>query len=111
MQTIGSHAVVLGGSMAGLMTARVLLNRFEQVTLVERDSFPAMGDHRKGVPQARHSHGLLASGSAAIERMFPGARDELVALGAMAGDLQRDGRFIVGGVRILEGEMGEPSIS
>jgi 2-polyprenyl-6-methoxyphenol hydroxylase-like FAD-dependent oxidoreductase len=111
METIGRHAVVLGGSMAGLLAARSLLGRFDRVTLVERDRFPAVGEHRKGVPQARHSHGLLASGSAAIERMFPGARDELVALGAMSGDLGRDGRFVVGGVRILDGETGEVSIS
>ena len=34
--TNGSHAVVLGGSMAGLLAARVLTDHFEQVTIVER---------------------------------------------------------------------------
>ena len=29
------HAVVLGGSMAGLLAARVLCDRFETVTVVE----------------------------------------------------------------------------
>lgn len=111
MESIGRHAVVLGGSMAGLLTARVLLDHYERVTLVERDRFPAVGDHRKGVPQGRHSHGLLASGAATIEKLFPGARDGLVALGAMSGDLGRDGRFIVGGMRLCGVEMGEVSLS
>jgi 2-polyprenyl-6-methoxyphenol hydroxylase-like FAD-dependent oxidoreductase len=43
--------------------------------------------------------------------MFPGARDDLVALGAMSGDMGRDGRFIVGGFRLPDVEMGEVSIS
>jgi len=31
------HAIVMGGSMAGLLAARVLSEYFEQVTLLERD--------------------------------------------------------------------------
>lgn len=111
MESIGRHAVVLGGSMAGLLAARVLLDRYERVTLVERDRFPEVGENRKGVPQGRHSHGLLAAGSAIIEKLFPGAREGLVALGATSGDLGRDGRFVVGGMRLCGVEMGEVSIS
>ncbi|WP_211175858.1 hypothetical protein [Brasilonema sp. UFV-L1] len=33
----GSHAVVIGGSMAGLLAARILVEHFEHVTVVERD--------------------------------------------------------------------------
>ena len=32
------HAIVIGGSMAGLLAARVLTDHFEQITLVERDT-------------------------------------------------------------------------
>ena len=31
------HAVVIGGSMGGLLAARVLSDHFEQVTIIERD--------------------------------------------------------------------------
>src|SRR6516162_1459312 len=55
----GDHALVIGGSMAGLATARVLADHFERVTLVERDELPDSVEHRKGVPQGRHLHGLL----------------------------------------------------
>jgi len=33
------HAVVLGGSLAGLLAARVLADHFEEVTLIERDVY------------------------------------------------------------------------
>jgi 2-polyprenyl-6-methoxyphenol hydroxylase-like FAD-dependent oxidoreductase len=56
------HAIVVGGSMTGLLAARVFADYFEQVTIVERDRFPAIGEPRRGVPQGRHTHGLLASG-------------------------------------------------
>ena len=34
------HAVVVGGSMAGMLAARVLSDHFDKVTLLERDCFP-----------------------------------------------------------------------
>lgn len=35
--TKGNHAIVIGGSTAGLLAGRVLTNHFERVTIVERD--------------------------------------------------------------------------
>ena len=37
---------------------------------------------RKGAPQSRHAHLLLARGAAAVDEILPGAIDELVAAGA-----------------------------
>src|SRR5205823_3501088 len=37
---VGGHSVVIGGSMAGLLAARVLADHFERVTIIERDRFP-----------------------------------------------------------------------
>jgi 2-polyprenyl-6-methoxyphenol hydroxylase-like FAD-dependent oxidoreductase len=81
----GRHAVVVGGSMAGLLAARVLADRFERVTVVDRDRFPEAPNHRKGVPQSRHAHGILERGQRIIGRLFPGIADELFAAGALAG--------------------------
>ena len=36
----GNHALVVGGSMAGMLAARVLAYHFERVTILERDRFP-----------------------------------------------------------------------
>jgi flavin-dependent dehydrogenase len=50
------QAVVLGASMAGLLAARVLSERFKRVVVIERDALPPVGDHRRGVPHGRHLH-------------------------------------------------------
>lgn len=84
---LGTHAIVIGASMGGLMAARALSDYFEQVTLLERDHFPKMGENRKGVPQGRHAHGLLAQGRMGLEEFFPGLTRELVQHGAKEGDI------------------------
>jgi 2-polyprenyl-6-methoxyphenol hydroxylase-like FAD-dependent oxidoreductase len=85
MQPIGKHAIVLGASMAGLTAARVLADAYDQVTVLERDALPAVAVHRKGVPQSHHAHALLAGGRVALEELFCGLTDELVANGALSG--------------------------
>jgi 2-polyprenyl-6-methoxyphenol hydroxylase-like FAD-dependent oxidoreductase len=79
---IGEHAVVLGGSLAGLAGAAVLAQRFERVTIVERDGLPQSGQHRKGVPQGRHVHVLLPAGLRGLAELFPGVLDDLREQGA-----------------------------
>lgn len=78
----GKKVVVIGASMAGLLAARALADHFEQVILLERDTFPAPGLNRKGVPQGKHTHILLELGRQIMERYFPGLTDELTRLGA-----------------------------
>ncbi|OBI53963.1 NAD(P)/FAD-dependent oxidoreductase [Mycobacterium sp. E796] len=82
MIKIGSNAVVLGASMAGLLTARSLADFFDTVTVVERDPLPDDDAGRRGVPQGRHLHALLPRGAQVIEEFFPGVLDELVLDGA-----------------------------
>src|SRR4051794_40416588 len=77
------HAVVVGGSMAGLLAARVLSAHFDRVTLIERDRFPAEPVSRAGVPQARHAHVLWTRGREIVEALFPGLEDTLRAAGAV----------------------------
>jgi 2-polyprenyl-6-methoxyphenol hydroxylase-like FAD-dependent oxidoreductase len=79
---IGKNALVIGASMAGLLTARVLADHFEQVTLLERDTFPEPGENRKGAPQGKHTHVLLERGRQIMESYLPGLTDELTHLGA-----------------------------
>jgi 2-polyprenyl-6-methoxyphenol hydroxylase-like FAD-dependent oxidoreductase len=78
----GERAVVLGGSMAGLLAARVLSDFYRTVTIVERDMLPHTSAQRPGVPQGRHVHGLLSSGSQVLDELFPGLLADLVAGGA-----------------------------
>jgi 2-polyprenyl-6-methoxyphenol hydroxylase-like FAD-dependent oxidoreductase len=77
------HAVVIGGSMAGLLAARVLSDHFAQVTIVERDRLTGDAEPRKGVPQGRHVHALLARGAVIMGEYFPDLFLTLVQDGAI----------------------------
>lgn len=66
------HAVVIGGSLAGLCAARVLAEHVESVTVIDRDDFPAEPAVRKGLPQAHHLHVLIPAGQNALDQLFPG---------------------------------------
>ncbi|HEY1337262.1 MAG TPA: hypothetical protein VGF59_07115, partial [Bryobacteraceae bacterium] len=94
------RAIVVGGSMAGLLAARVLSNHFEEVKIIERDILPAGVGQRRGVPQGRHTHGLLAGGREALEKLFPGFSEALVEAGCVTGDVVRDLRWFVEGGRL-----------
>ena len=76
------HAVVIGGSVAGLMAAQVLSRHFAAVTVLDRDELadehPPNGTlPRKGVPQGQHVHVLLSSGLQALAQCFPGFLAEM----------------------------------
>src|SRR5262245_9887459 len=83
----GKHAVVIGGSMAGLVAARVLSEHFAQVTIIERDELVDSPESREGVPQGRHPHALLNRGANQIEAWFPGFFADLQAGGALYFDM------------------------
>ena len=93
MGRIGDHAVVLGASMAGLLTARVLSDAYERVTVLDRDALPAVGEHRKGVAQGRHVHLLLPRGEEILDELFPGLTRQLTGAGARISDLFGEARF------------------
>ncbi|MEV1072959.1 FAD-dependent oxidoreductase [Micromonospora parva] len=76
------RAVVLGGSIAGLLAARVLSDHAEEVLIVERDPSDVDAGPRPGVPQGSQVHALLPAGQVQLERWFPGIADEALALGA-----------------------------
>ncbi|GAA2541677.1 FAD-dependent oxidoreductase [Pseudonocardia hydrocarbonoxydans] len=93
----GGRAVVLGGSIAGLLVAHVLADAFDEVVVVDRDELPDAAVPRRGVPQDRHIHALLARGQQVLEELFPGFTAGLVAAGAPTGDLLADVRTCIGG--------------
>ena len=81
--TSGQRAVVLGGSVAGLCAAGALADHFDEVVILERDVLPADAQHRRGVPQSKHPHFVLNSGRQAMNTLFPGFEDDLMAAGGM----------------------------
>lgn len=79
------HAIVMGGGMAGLLSAAGLAGQFEQVTIIDRDELRTEGAEalapRRGVPHGGVVHRLLALGERRIEDLLPGLREELLAAG------------------------------
>ena len=85
-QTQKQHAIVLGGSLTGLLTAKVLSKYFTQVTIIEKDPIHRQPEARKGQPQTRHLHGLLPSGLKVMSKYFTGLADEITSYGAKVFD-------------------------
>ena len=80
--TKNNTAIIIGASMAGLVTARVLSDHFETVCIIERDKVIDQPEPRKGQPQAHHIHTLLAKGSLTLRKYFPDIFDSLKQGGA-----------------------------
>ncbi len=100
------RAAVIGASMAGLLAARILAERFDDVVLLERDDLPDGAAARKGTPQAVHPHGLLARGRQVLDDLFPGFSDALVAQGALAGDAGSEVALDANGRRLARVTLG-----
>jgi 2-polyprenyl-6-methoxyphenol hydroxylase-like FAD-dependent oxidoreductase len=84
------HVVVIGGSVAGLGAGLALTDRGYRVTILEGDASPMPESHveaferweRRGSPQTRHSHALLARLRNLIRDHAPELLDKLRACGA-----------------------------
>lgn len=100
------RALVLGGSMAGLLAARALSESYGEVIVIERDQLPSGASHRRGVPQDRHIHGLIGRGQQILDELFPGFTDDLRDLGAPLVDQLKDARLYMNGHRLQQGESG-----
>ncbi|MEV6111533.1 FAD-dependent monooxygenase [Streptomyces sp. NPDC052109] len=78
------RAVVIGAGLAGMLAAAALSASVEEVIVLERDDLPDGPRHRRGLPQGRHAHLLMAGGLAAMDDLVPGTRmrERLLAAGA-----------------------------
>jgi 2-polyprenyl-6-methoxyphenol hydroxylase-like FAD-dependent oxidoreductase len=106
-------AVVLGGSVAGLMAARVLSDHAEEVLIVERDDLAALDlsdeqiaadpigavGPRPGVPQGSQVHALLPSGQLQLERFFAGFGQQALDAGAIDPPLGTNRFYMDGDLR------------
>lgn len=88
------RAVVIGGSIGGMLAARVLADHYDEVILVERDHFPPGSENRPGVPHARHLHFFMKRGLMVVDRLFPGVRADLLAAGSHLVDQGTDFRIL-----------------
>ncbi|WP_426612524.1 NAD(P)/FAD-dependent oxidoreductase [Bradyrhizobium sp. McL0616] len=88
------HGVVIGGGIGGLLAGHALAERFELVTILERDHYPSslnsVPPTRRGAPQSHCLHLLTAPGAAAFDKLVPSWREEVVAFGAIPFDASGD---------------------
>lgn len=103
-------AVVIGGSIGGLLAARVLSDFYNEVVVLDRDDICCEESTRRGVPQARHAHGLLAAGNRVIDDLFPGFSEEIIDEGAMRTDPQADGTWFFEGGPLFKTPSGTSGI-
>ncbi|MBM7774543.1 2-polyprenyl-6-methoxyphenol hydroxylase-like FAD-dependent oxidoreductase [Actinokineospora baliensis] len=105
-----TRAVVLGAGMAGLLAARVLAEVHAQVLIVDRDRLTGVGTARRGVPQGRHVHGLLARGQQILDELFPGFTEAMVADGVPTADLG-ELRWFFNGRKLEPGTTGLTAVA
>ena len=111
MGSRGSHAVVVGASMGGLLAARALSGPYHKVTVLDRDALPDDATPRRGVPQGRQLHFLLSRGAVILDAMFPGILDELEAAGVPVMRHFQEGSLNFGGRQFLMPDKpGDPPI-
>src|SRR6188472_2405454 len=105
-----TSATVIGASVAGLLTARVLSDLVDEVVVLERERLVDTAVPRGHVPQGKHLHLLLAAGLDLLVDWFPGIDDELERLGAVRVDGSRAWVYQAGGYR-AQGDWGRPVVS
>lgn len=102
--TVGEHAIVIGGSMAGLLAARVLADGFDRVTVLERDPMPDEAGSRRGVPQGDHVHVMLEPARVIFEALFDGFQSDLIAEGGLVIDACQELDYYDGGAVLMPAE-------
>ncbi len=98
--------MVLGGSVAGLLAARVLGGTYREITVVDRDRFSANGRPRHAAPQGHHIHALLGRGQQILEELFPGFTEELISMGVPVEDFGTSLSWYFGGRMMKRVETG-----
>ncbi|BCJ57539.1 FAD-dependent oxidoreductase [Micromonospora endophytica] len=93
-------AVVLGGSVAGMLAARVLADHAESVVVIDRDDLRVSG-HRPGVPQGTQLHALLSGGFLLLTQLFPGFREQAVAQGAIVAPPAARRHYLDGRLKVI----------
>jgi 2-polyprenyl-6-methoxyphenol hydroxylase-like FAD-dependent oxidoreductase len=102
-----NHAIVMGGSVAGLCAAAALAKNFDRVTVLERDPAPGPApERRRGVPQAAHPHALLRKGQEIMDELFPGAFEGLAKDGAIRRDMGTSFRWFQFGKWKVQSRLG-----
>lgn len=92
------HAIVMGGSIAGLCAAAALARTYDRVTVLERDEDPCGPVARRGAPQGSQPHMLLSRGRKVLESLMPGVAEGLASDGVLEHDMGSELRWYQHGI-------------
>ncbi|MFD0319248.1 NAD(P)/FAD-dependent oxidoreductase [Streptomyces flavalbus] len=81
-QAPNTRAVIIGGSLAGMLAAAAVRDHVTDVVIVDAHEIPVGPEPRPGVPQAAHLHVLVSGGAEAVHELLPGAVGQLLGSGA-----------------------------
>lgn len=90
-------AIVIGGSIAGMATARVLADQYDRVIVLEKDQVHRRMEGRPGAAQGWHLHHLLIAGQRQLETVFPGIIGDMERAGAFRVDMGEQYRIMLAG--------------
>lgn len=111
MDKLGERAVVIGGSVGGVLAAAALASRYEQVTVLERDALPVADEQRRAIPQGHHGHVLLTRGLEALDGLLPGVGEEMIVAGAPTYVALSDATFAGEGFELARAAVGKTAIT
>ena len=101
------RAAIIGGSISGMAAAAALLRRGYEVVICDRD--PEAGctrEIRKGAPQGRQLHLLLAGGAEALEWLLPGLAEDRARSGCVPFDFGESVKWTHYGVDKVAANLG-----
>ncbi|MEL6495540.1 MAG: FAD-dependent monooxygenase, partial [Cyanobacteria bacterium J06623_7] len=94
---LGNCAIVVGGSIAGMLSARVLSAYFSRVIICDRDELPETPQARRGVPQSVQPHVLFTKGYRLLIEFFPEIESSFAQHGVLSIDWAREFKHYVNG--------------
>lgn len=94
------RVVVAGGSLAGLLAARVLHDVADEIVIVEPDDLPDGAANRPGIPHGDQFHVLLGMAQHLFTHWFPTLLDRLALDGAVGYSTDETRMFLDGGMRL-----------
>ncbi|GAA4652655.1 hypothetical protein GCM10023116_49390 [Kistimonas scapharcae] len=92
------RAVVIGGSVAGLMAAKAVAPFFDEVILLEKDRLNDDNGLHKGVGHGGHAHVLLPSGLDLLKQLLDAPTLDLNAYGIVPADTASELKWFQFGV-------------
>lgn len=91
--TSETRAIVIGGSIAGLLAARILSEQVDEVLVLEKDELADRPSPRRGVPQSGQTHSIHQKGAEIIQELFPDLTWDFETCGVVPCDLGSEMRW------------------